>query len=122
MKKRWIPLLVFAACASGGSITTMDSFHEIPIGASSQQVVASIGKPSTVNKKDDGTIEYEYVERIKIGARDAQERRYIIVMKDGVVVSKRVKMSSPLPYGFDSYEMQTTQNADSEAPAPESNK
>lgn len=116
MKKRWIPLLLFAACASGGHIATMDSFHGIPIGATQQEVVACIGKPYSVNRNCDGTVEYEYIERMKIGARDAQERRYIIVMKDGVVVSKRVKQSSPLPYGFDSYEMQTTQNLDSDPP------
>lgn len=75
-----------------------------------QEVVAALGEPFAIYDRSDGTVEYEYVERIKIGARDAEERRYFIVIKDGVVISKRVKQSSPLPYGFDSYDMQTTQN------------
>ncbi len=60
-------------------------------------------------EQPDGTVEYEYIERIKEGARTLQERHYIITMKDGKVVSKRVKQNLPAPYLFDSYEMQTTQ-------------
>lgn len=89
---------------------TMDNFHEIPLGATQSEVYACAGEPYSIHTKSDGTIEYEYIERIKIGYRDAEERRYIIVMKDGVVVYKKIKQSSPLPYGFDSYDMQTTQN------------
>jgi hypothetical protein len=89
---------------------TMGDFHEIPIGASEQEVIASVGKPYAIRQKKDGSVEYEYIERIKIGYRDAEERHYLIIMKDGVVVSKTIKQSSPTPYGFDSYDMQTTQN------------
>ncbi|HSX25604.1 MAG TPA: hypothetical protein VLE89_01185 [Chlamydiales bacterium] len=104
--------LFFTACSSGGALMTLDNFHEIPLGATQSEVVACAGEPYSICKKDDGTIEYEYIERIKIGYRDAEERRYIIVMKDGVVIHKKVKQSSPLPYSFDSYDMQTTQNQD----------
>ena len=89
---------------------TMNSFHDIPLGASSSEVIASAGEPYKIHKKKDGTVEYEYIERIKAGGRDLEERRYIIVLKDGKVVSKHVKESSPSPYLFDSYEMQTTQS------------
>lgn len=107
--KKWIPLLLLTACGIGGKAVTMDAFHCIELCATTPQVVATLGEPYAIHKKPDGSIEYEYVERVKIGARDAEERRYYILMKDGQVVSKRVKQSSPLPYGFDSYEMQTTQ-------------
>lgn len=88
----------------------MEAFYEIDLCTTTPQVVEALGKPYAVHELEEGYVEYEYVERIKIGARDAEERRYFILMKDGRVVSKRVKQSSPLPYGFDSYEMQTTQN------------
>lgn len=108
-------LLFVTACASGGSVVTMGSFYDVPIGATDFEVVASFGEPSTVRKKTDGVVEYEYVERIKAGARDLEERRYIITLKDGKVISKHVKQSSPAPYRFDSYEMQTTHNDEDES-------
>ena len=93
---------------------TMSTFYDIPMGASESEVVASVGKPYSVCKKEDGVVEYEYIERVKAGARDLEERRYVLVLKDGKVVSKHVKGSTPAPYLFDSYEMQTTQNTPSE--------
>ncbi len=88
----------------------MDAFYDIDLRTTTPTVIAKLGEPYAIHEMADGYVEYEYVERVKIGSRDAEERRYFILMKDGVVVSKRVKQSSPLPYGFDSYEMQTTQN------------
>ena len=114
-KSHLMPLLLcMAACASGGAIMTMNAFYDIPMGASESEVLATAGKPYSISKKDDGVVEYEYIERVKAGARDLEERRYVLVLKDGKVVSKHVKGSTPSPFLFDSYEMQTTQNA----PAP----
>lgn len=96
-------------------MTTLNSFYDVPVGATQEEVVASLGKPIAIHKKADGSIEYEYIERFKTGGRTANERHYYILMKDGKVISKRVKQDSPLPYGFDSYEMQTTKNNDDAA-------
>ena len=105
MKFSWVTLsLLAASCASGGGAMAMSHYDEVMIGSSAEQVEALVGKPNTVRKQPGGVVEYEYVERIKIGGRDAEERHYFILIKDGHVVSKRVKQSSPLPYGFDSYE------------------
>lgn len=87
----------------------MQQYQEIGIGTSKSQVEELAGKPTAIHKKEDGTIEYEYVERIKVGARDVEARHYFFIIKDGQVISKRVKQSSPPGYEFDSYEMQTTQ-------------
>lgn len=91
----------------------MNAFYDVPVGSTQEEVITTLGKPVAKHKKEDGSIEYEYVERLKIGSRNVNERRYYVLMKDGRVISKRVKQSSPLPYGFDSYEMQTTQINDS---------
>lgn len=107
--------ILLGACASGGSMTTLNSFYDVPVGASQDEVIATMGKPIATHKKEDGAIEYEYVERFKTGGRTVNERHYYILLKEGKVVSKRVKQDSPLPYGFDSYEMQTTQNNDDAA-------
>lgn len=103
-------LLLLAACASGGKALTMNSFYEVPIGATQPEVIATVGEPYSIQRKADGTVELEYIERIKEGARNLEERRYIITLKDGKVISKKVKQGSPPPYLFDSYQMQTTQS------------
>ncbi len=105
-------LLCFAAagCSSGGSIVSMRAFYDIPIGATESETVASLGRPYSVHERADGTVEYEYIERIKEGERTIEERCYTIVLKDGKVVSKKVNQDSPPGYLFDSYQMQTTEN------------
>ncbi len=112
MRKISLSLLFsLSACMSGGSMMTNQAFFEIPIGTSKDEVVASAGEPYAIHTKEDGSIEYEYIERFKVGGRDTQERHYYLIIKDGKVASKRVEQSSPPPYIFDSYEMQTTQKA-----------
>lgn len=109
MKKLIWCVVFLASCASGGHILSTGAFYDIPVGASQDEVVAGCGKPYAIYRKGDGTVEYEYIEKLTIGARNVNERHYIVVFKDGKVVSKKVKQESPLPYGFDSYDMQTTQ-------------
>ena len=112
MKKKLIVLcFALTACATGGSMMTNQAFFDLPIGTSQNEVIALAGKPYAVHVKDDGSVEYEYIERFKVGARETEERHYFLLIKDGKVTSKRVEQSSPPPYIFDSYEMQTTQQA-----------
>ena len=112
----WISLFAFAACASGHSMLTMDSFYDISVGASREEVISKVGDPYSITKKDDGSEEFVFIERMRAGARVIQERRYIIVLKDGIVVSKRLEQSSPPATSFDSYEMQTTRNSETLIP------
>jgi hypothetical protein len=112
MKNRWfLACILLSACASGGSLMTNQAFFDIPIGSSQNEVIATAGEPYAIHKKEDGSVEYEYIERFKVGARETQERHYFLLIKDGKVVSKRVDQSSPPPYIFDSYEMQTTEGS-----------
>ena len=104
-------LLLFAACSAGNSMMTMSAFYEIPIGSTQTEVVGTAGEPYAVHKNDDGTVEYEYIERMKAGGRTLEERHYFLLIKDGKVISKRVEQFSPPPYIFDSYDMQTTQSS-----------
>lgn len=104
----WLLAFVFS-CSSGGSFVTMQSFYEIPVGASTSEVIASAGEPYAIHKKEDGALEYEYIERFKVGDRYTEERHFFLLIKDGKVVSKRTTQMSPTPYTFDSYDMQTTQ-------------
>ena len=94
---------------------TMAEYSSIEIGATTDQVLATAGKPTSIQTKEDGITEYEYIEKITVGGRSVEERHYILTLKGGKVVSKRVKQSSPPGYdNSNSYEMQTTQNRASE--------
>jgi outer membrane protein assembly factor BamE (lipoprotein component of BamABCDE complex) len=95
---------------SGGSALSMRAFYEVPVGASESQVVEMMGRPVSTQKNEDGSVQYEYVERYKAGGRNIEERRYCILFKEGRVASKQMKQNSPAPFYFDSYDMQTTQN------------
>jgi hypothetical protein len=112
----WISLLTLAACASGHNMLTMDSFYDLPVGATKEEVIGKVGAPYSVTKKEDGIEELVFIERLKVGARVMEERRYILTLKDGVVVSKRFEQSSPPATNFDSYDMQTTRNSETLIP------
>lgn len=88
----------------------MRSFYDVPIGASENEVVSTLGRPVSTQRNEDGSVQYEYVERFKAGGRNIEERRYCILFKEGRVAGKQVKQNSPAPFYFDSYDMQTTQN------------
>jgi hypothetical protein len=102
-------LLMLFSCSSGGSMVTMQAFYEIPVGTSVSEVIATAGQPYAIHEKEDGSVEYEYIERFKVGSRYTEDRHLFLLIKDGKVVSKRVQQGSPAPYTFDSYDMQTTQ-------------
>lgn len=106
--KKLAYLTLLAGCC-GGAHMNLNSFNDIELDTPSSEVIAKVGQPYSIVHKADGSTEYEYIERIKAGGRDLEDRRYVITIKDGKVVSKHVKYSSPPAYLFDSYEMQTTQ-------------
>jgi hypothetical protein len=110
--KKLLLLLFLAACTGGGRVTTMEAFYSVDFSSTEQEVVAALGKPYAIVRLEDGSVEFEYIERIKVGSQTAESRRYFIVLKDGIVVSKRVKQASYPAYWYDSYDMQTTQNSE----------
>ncbi|HSX37777.1 MAG TPA: hypothetical protein VLE95_02990 [Chlamydiales bacterium] len=109
----FVSIVMLSACTSGSAIMTHQVFFDIPIGSSKNEVTTSVGEPYAIHKKEDGSLEYEYIERFKVGGRETEERHYFLLIKDGKVASKRVEQFSPPPYIWDSYEMQTTQEAHS---------
>lgn len=111
MKKRfYLPflLLAVAACSPGANMN-LNAFNDIDLEESSTHVVSTVGQPYNITQKGDGIVEYEYIERIKAGGRDLDDRHYFITFKDGKVINKKVVYGSPAPYLYDSYEMQTSQ-------------
>lgn len=111
---RFVCVCVFfgllCACSSGGHMMTLSCYSDIPVGMTKQELITQAGKPVSTRNLGDGCEEIEYTERMTAGGRLLQERRYILTLKEGKVVSKRVEYSSPSPLQYDSYDLQTTQN------------
>jgi len=81
----------------------------MPTGATSEDLIARLGQPYAKHNRPEGAVEYEYIERINVGVRNFEERHYFFLIKNDRIVSRRMTMTSPPPYRFDSYDMQTTQ-------------
>jgi len=90
----------------------MNSFSEVPMGTNTEELKSMMGKPYQVYNKDDGYVEYEYIERLKVGSRTLEERHYFFIIQDNKVIGKRVEQSSPPPFDRNSYDMQTSQTED----------
>jgi hypothetical protein len=91
-------LILLAACASGAIMTRSD-FDNIELGTPVSEIVQKYGDPVKVKDNKNGTMSYEYIERLPIGEQTVQENNYFIIIRDGRVVSKRYNQE--LPQEFD---------------------
>ncbi len=98
--------LFLSAC--GHRVMTAESFSDIPIGTSKEELKKMAGSPYRVKKKKNGDEVYEYVEKFKVGDRTLTERHYYLIVRDGRVAEKKAASDSPPPFATDSYDMQTS--------------
>jgi len=91
-------LILLAACASGAIMTRSD-FDNIDLGTPVSEIVQKYGDPVKIKDNKNGTMSYEYIERLPIGEQTVQENNYSIIIRDGRVVSKRYNQE--LPQEFD---------------------
>lgn len=110
--KRFIFLgFIFAAsCMMGHRVMTINGFSDISLGMSAEQVEKQAGTPYDVHDLGEGRMEFEYIERIKMGTQDIEERHYYILFKNDRVSGKRMKEISPPPFRTNSLDLQTSQN------------
>jgi len=103
--------LIFSnGCASGGKVMTQEEFYEVSVGMTEKELVKKYGRPFSIKELEDNQLEYTYIERIDLGNRGViSERHYLIILKDGKVVSTKTKILNRPVYERNSYEMQTTQ-------------
>ena len=98
MKKWILTLLIFAGCTTRGTMMNRDSFADINIGESIEEVVAQYGEPYSIRSRGGDCDIYEYIERVLMGSEVIQQRRYYIVVTKGKVVGKYVKFYNPPAY------------------------
>lgn len=91
-------LFILGACSIGGRAMTRDDFACIEIGAPIKEVVNCYGQPYSIRSRGADCDIYEYIEKIKMDYLTIQQRRYYIVVTQGRVVGKYVKLDNPPPY------------------------
>lgn len=92
----------------------MTRFYEVPMGASTHEVIAYFGKPDKVDEQE-GIQKYYYSERLENGFRVIEERYYCLTFKDGALIGKSLEQENQPPYEINSYDLQTTYG-DGESP------
>lgn len=90
-------LALLAACGSSKVMTRQD-YYTIATGTTVQEVVEKYGEPYSITNKKNGTQEYLYIERIPAAEAMAEQNNYILVVKNGQVISKRKNQELPPAY------------------------
>lgn len=75
-----------------------ETYSDVDVGMTSKDLEERFGKPYQVYSKGDNTETYEYIERITMGTQVVEQRRYYIVIENGKVISKYMKVSNPPPF------------------------
>lgn len=93
-----IVLAIFIIGCSERIAMTRDRYAAIEMGMASVDIEKLYGKPYSIYSKGDGSETYEYIERIRSGQQVLEMRRYYIVISDGKVIGKYLKISTSPSY------------------------
>jgi hypothetical protein len=107
MKKIFVLLLFCLIGCTGGKNISYDSFNDVSVGASVDELIAVYGEPYAINPLKNGEEEYEYIERIIVANRTLEVRHYFFIVKDNKVAYKRFGEDAPKDKR-NSYDLQTT--------------
>ena len=90
--------LFFLGCVSNSEIMTRDAYAEIEVGMKASAIEHRFGKPYQIVSREGSQETYEYIEKITMGNQVIEQRRYYIVIQDGKVIGKYMKLSNPPPF------------------------
>lgn len=96
--KKLVLLLLLTACMGGTRVMTRHDYASVEVGSPIKKVETQFGPPYQVHSKGPSSEVYEYDERTSIGTRVVELRRYYLVVEDGKVVGKYMKVDFPPPY------------------------
>ncbi|PCI76202.1 hypothetical protein COB21_04645 [Candidatus Aerophobetes bacterium] len=77
---------------------TSEGYENVEEGMSVKALTKQYGTPYTIYSKGADVETYEYVERMRMGRRVVEQRRYYIVISGGKVIAKYMKISNPPPF------------------------
>lgn len=87
-----ILLCFLSSCFSRTAAMTSDTYSTIQLGTPIESVYSEIGRPYAIHDKPNGVQEYEYIERIRNARSLVSENHYFLIVEQGVVVGKRMKV------------------------------
>ena len=91
MKKYiFLSFFLLMACAAGHRIMTTETFYEVNEGMTEKELKAKAGTPYLIKDLGNGEKQYEYIERVIINNRTVEARRYLFIIKNGIVTSKKI--------------------------------
>lgn len=94
----FLGFIFLVGCAMNSEIMTRDRYVEVEIGTTTYDLEKQFGKPYKITSKGEGKETYEYIEKITMGTQVIEQRRYYIVIQDGKVIDKYMKVSNPPPF------------------------
>jgi hypothetical protein len=85
-------------CFSRPALMTGMEYDSVQIGSSIAKLQEEIGKPYAIHAKENGRMEYEYIERIDAGNHLIAENHYFLIVEEGKVVGKYMTRERPPAY------------------------
>ena len=77
---------------------TFNEYDKVQVGTPITDLNSEIGKPYSIHHKDNGSDEYEYIERVNTGNNLVSENHYFLIVKEGKVIGKYVTRERPPAY------------------------
>lgn len=90
----WMLFLVILAACSSGKPMTQETFSDVAIGTTVDDLKAQCGSPIEI-KHHANEDEFIYVERITMGGCRVMENYYSFFIQSGKVVRKSIKTQQP---------------------------
>ncbi len=94
----FLVLLGLASCSGHYQMMGREQFAEIDIGTPQEVVERQYGPPYAIHSHKHDSEILEYIERLDIGTQTVQVKRYFLVVRDGKVIGKYVKVTNPPGY------------------------
>jgi hypothetical protein len=85
----------------------MDDYSYVTIGMTKDELIQKMGKPYSIKKLSDNQVEYIYIEKINANERVLLERKYLFILENDQVTSKKIIDINRPSWERNSYEMQT---------------
>lgn len=91
-------VLFFLLIATSAFAMNRLQYNDLMLGTRGSAIVNKYGDPYSVRDLGNGTLEYEYVERISMNNELVYENHYILTIVNGQLVNKRIRQENRPPY------------------------
>ncbi|MFS8564458.1 MAG: hypothetical protein LVR00_09240 [Rhabdochlamydiaceae bacterium] len=93
-----LSLLLLCGCFTRSQVISRGSFDDVQMGSPIADFEKQVGSPYRIQKRSDGSLSYEYIERIFMGEEVIEENHYYLLVKNGRIVAKRMNQEIPPAY------------------------